>query len=260
MKSPFPGMDPYLEAPRLWWGMQHQLLSGIVDYLQPQLLPDYVTLLEERVLLGPLDERFLDGPIVEEGRLRVGAWENASASSYSQPECIHVPGLLYRHRSIEIRRRHDGELVSIIEIICPWDKIGRGRQEYRAMQEGYLRREINLVEIDLLREGEHTIALPANRLGPSDYRISVLPGGSCRFRVYRFAIRDRLPIIAVPLRDEDPDVALDLQRVLQLVYAEGPYSNLDYSVGPDPPLSPENTEWARDRIEVWREEQATNDR
>src|SRR5262249_56611335 len=56
MPSPFPGMDPYLEARRLWRGLHLQLINYTVEDLQPQLLPRYVARPEERVLLAPLDE------------------------------------------------------------------------------------------------------------------------------------------------------------------------------------------------------------
>jgi len=265
MKSPFPGMDPYLEAPDLWRGVHLQLINDIAAYLQPRLVPRYVARMDERVLLGSIREPFIpDVSVVESRSLpRTGATTAilADPSRHTQPEMIEVPELRYPHRYIEIRRAREGNLVSVIEVLSPGNKTAKGRDEYQEKQREYLLNEINLVEIDLLRRGQHTVAIPPDRTGPSDYRICVLPGGSHRFRLYRFSIRDRLPAIAIPLQDEDPDVTLDLQPVLERVYTEGAYPYvIDYEAEPDPRLSPEDAEWARERIAAWRSEQATSGR
>ncbi|MGC8712006.1 MAG: DUF4058 family protein [Leptodesmis sp.] len=49
MPSPFPGMNPYLEAPALWSGVHHWLITEIARSLQPQLRPRYFVAVEERV-------------------------------------------------------------------------------------------------------------------------------------------------------------------------------------------------------------------
>jgi hypothetical protein len=48
MPSPFPGMDPYLENPRLWSAVHHSLLSAFQDQLSPLLRPKYIIRAEER--------------------------------------------------------------------------------------------------------------------------------------------------------------------------------------------------------------------
>ena len=42
MPSPFPGMDPYLEAPDLWPDFQNNLAPEIQGHLNPQVTPKYV--------------------------------------------------------------------------------------------------------------------------------------------------------------------------------------------------------------------------
>src|SRR5271170_1768404 len=54
VKSPFPGMDPYLEHPVLWEGFHARLINAIAEHLQPKLDPRYVASIEERV--------FIEGP------------------------------------------------------------------------------------------------------------------------------------------------------------------------------------------------------
>jgi hypothetical protein len=59
------------------------------------------------------------------------------------------------------------------------------------------------------------------------------------------ALHDQLPVLPVPLRDDDPDVALDLNAVVGVIY-DGFYYGLriDYDRPvPPPPLRPEVEEW-----------------
>src|SRR3954452_15974359 len=41
MPSPFPGMDPYLEAASLWPAFQHQFVAGLYQILLPGLVDRY---------------------------------------------------------------------------------------------------------------------------------------------------------------------------------------------------------------------------
>ncbi len=50
----FPGMDPYLEHPALWEGIQARLIIAIANHLQPKLDPRDIASIEERVFIaGP---------------------------------------------------------------------------------------------------------------------------------------------------------------------------------------------------------------
>ena len=57
MQSPFPGMDPYLEA--RWRDVHHRLCTYGCDQIQGQLSPD---------LLARLDERLVVESLLDEGR------------------------------------------------------------------------------------------------------------------------------------------------------------------------------------------------
>ncbi len=41
MRSPFPGMNPYLEQPIFWSEFHSRLIVAIADALAPSLLPKY---------------------------------------------------------------------------------------------------------------------------------------------------------------------------------------------------------------------------
>jgi hypothetical protein len=60
------------------------------------------------------------------------------------------------------------------------------------------------------------------------------------------AAGQRLPAIAIPLRDSDADVPLDLQPLVDRCYLTGAYDDLDYTRAPDPPLESDHAAWADD--------------
>ncbi|MFO0953836.1 MAG: DUF4058 family protein [Isosphaeraceae bacterium] len=94
--------------------------------------------------------------------------------------------------------------------------------------------------------GTHTTAVPLDRLrgrvGSFEYHVSVHRSDRFEdFLVYAVRIDEPLPEIAVPLLSGDPDVALDLQAVLDRVYDAGPYRRrIRYAeTAPAPPLRPD---------------------
>jgi hypothetical protein len=117
-------------------------------------------------------------------------------------------------------------------------------------QREVLRSAIHLIEIDLLRGGEHTTPTSLEKIerkaGAFDYHVSVhrfdQPG---RFFLYPWKIEDPLPEIAVPLLPRDGAVPLDLQEVFTRCYDTGPYARrVVYEANRlVPPLGPERMQW-----------------
>ena len=106
----------------------------------------------------------------------------------------------------------------------------------------------HLIEIDLLRGGEHTVAASRHQLarrGLYDSLVCLSRGGRrFRFEVWARTIRDRQPRFAVPLRGDDPDVVLDLQPLLDRCYDAGAHARrIDYATDPVPPLTRADAEW-----------------
>ena len=69
-----------------------------------------------------------------------------------------------------------------------------------------------------------------------------------RREVYPCPLRERLPVIRVPLRVGDPDLPLDIQSLIDRCYESGRYWMLDYGIPPTPPLSAEDAAWAGERL------------
>jgi hypothetical protein len=115
--------------------------------------------------------------------------------------------------------------------------------------------DVHLIEIDLLRDGLHTTAVPRWRIlqkaGPFDYHVSVHPFDSLdKFFLYAVPLEQCLPEIAIPLLPGDGSVQLDLQAVFDRCYDSGPYRRrvrYDPSLIV-PPLEPERLEWVRQRL------------
>jgi hypothetical protein len=247
-------MDPYLEAGNLWSGLHLQLINGIVEDLQPQLVPRYVARPQQRVVLGALEDPIGPDVLVEErepapwaGGTLVAA--RPAADEIAVPEFIEVPELIVPHRFVRIVEAGTLQVVTTIEVLSPWNKVGRGREQYRRKQERVLLTDVNLVEIDLLRRGAHAVAAPAERVAPSDYRVCIHRAGARGFHLLRFGLRDPLPNVGIPLRADDEDVVLHLGDVFTRCYDTGAYQYLvDYGRDPEPPLPADDAAWARDLL------------
>ena len=115
-------------------------------------------------------------------------------------------------------------------------------------QDETLASNTHLVEIDLLRRGEHTAAAPLAWLrsqGRWDYLVCRHMGGAGeRYQAWPILLRERLPRVRVPLSGDD-EVEIDLQPLFDRCYDEGAYPRLvDYTRDPVVPLSPADAAWA----------------
>lgn len=256
-RSPFPGMDPYLEAPRLWPGFHDSLLTYLRDDLQSRLPAPYYADLQDRVFLEQ-DERWIvpDVRVSRKAGPAKGGASAAPAEGASPAVMVEVPEFEVRQPFLEIRDTRTGHhVVTVIEVLSPDNKRpgSEGAQRYRGEQAEISRSDTSLVEIDLLRAGAHVVAVPQDRLPtrpPHEYRVVVRRGtASNRREVYPIGLRDALPKVAVPLGRNDRDLVVALQTLVDHAYAGGAYwKRIDYSVDPDPPLAHAHAGWARKRI------------
>jgi hypothetical protein len=138
-----------------------------------------------------------------------------------------------------------GAVVTIMEILSPPNKVGVGRQEYLRKQEQILSSGSHLVEIDLLRTGEHTVAYPKERLPRPYHYLACIKRAAHGWAVYCIPLPRRLPRIGIPLRHPDPDIVLDVQALFDRCYESGGYDDfIDYRRAPTPPLALSDKEWA----------------
>lgn len=242
-------MDPYLERPSLWPDVHHRLVTYAGDQLQAQVGPAYYVAIERRVYLeSPEEGQFVPDGVVVQRPPRTAA----GGGSAPDPELVVVLDEVEVHEGyLELREVDGDRVVTVIEFLSPANKhAGRGREEYLRKQARVLASEANLVEIDLLRAGQHTAAVPVANLRGAPYCAVVSRARDRRRRgLYRFGLRDRLPRVAIPLREPDPDVALDLPALLAEAYERGAYARrIDYAREPDPPLDPRDAAWVRELL------------
>ncbi len=257
MPSPFPGMDPYLEDPAIWPDLHQRLVTYSADALQPRLRPRYHARIGERLyVLPPHRAIYPDVSVIHRQPVPAPAQPSGTAVvAPDTPVVFSVPPQEVREPFIEIiDLARGGRVVTIIEVLSPANKTpGEGHDLYLRKQKEVLGSDTHLVEIDLLRQGEHTVAVPFPYLAPYRPRHYVVCISRAdrreQFEVYFFNVRQRMPRIAIPLQKPDPDVVLDLQAVFEQCYKHGAYEDLvDYAKPPTSPLAPEDAEWADERL------------
>lgn len=250
-------MDPYLEP--YWLDVHGTLITLAKLQLQGKLPSDLRAASNERVIIArDEDDRsrslYPDVSVIERPWRPEGGTGSAVADRPpSQPLIVHSRSAPLHQQYIEIiERRSGGRVVTVIEFLSPTNKLpGQGRREYRRKQRECRRGGVNLVEIDLTRRGRRRLLVSEDEL-PADQRTTYLtsvwratrPGLN---EVYAIALQQPLPNISVPLRPDDPDVHLDLQPLIETVYATGRY-DIDYSAELDPPLDAEDQEWASELL------------
>lgn len=263
MPGPFPGMDPYLENPVMWPDLHHSFITYARAALRAVLPPGYIAVVEERVYVIP-SRRNAERSLVPDVFVRprptkrsgqeIGSVALAEASD--APHIVRVSpagGVEQREGYIQIVDARDREhVITTIELLSPTNKTAGhpGHSVYVRKQQAILGSDAHLLEIGLLRAGEHTVAVPLSTLaaecGDWDYLVCLhrVPRTD-EYEVWPVRLQQRLPCVRVPLEAGLPDVSLNLQAVLNRCYEEAGYGDMiDYGQLPTPTLNVEDAAWA----------------
>lgn len=254
--NPFPGMNPFLEAS--WPDVHTRLIGYISDALAEELPLDLSARAEEEVTVGSEDDESLTHYRADVAVSAVwpaelpGVWQPDSESviAVAEPEILEIDHPTARW--IEIRDT-DGRLITVIEVLSPFNKLGTGRAVYLQKQQDYIAAGINLVEIDLLRIGrpvflEETVRRLRSAEGTRYLVAATRAGRPSRLELYYCSLRERLPAVRVPLRVTDLDVPLDLQPLIDRVYRTGRYWQISRRDVPAPPLPTDDATWVQERL------------
>jgi hypothetical protein len=268
MPSPFPGMDPYLEHPEIFPDFQDSAITYLREALQASLPAPYFAALGRRVWIEV--SRRSVGPDVQIQRSRTGIPSSrpvvavaaaVAMQRIARPVAVKVAHDEFREPFVEIftRGAEGKRLVTSIEVLSLSNNTPgeQGRELYLRKQKEILASKAHLVEIDLLRAGEHVSAVPLENAtevcGDFDYHASIrcfdVPE---TFFVYPIRLEEPLPPIDVPLLPGDPPVTLDLQAVFNRCYDAGPYSR-EVPYGEDqviPALDPDQVAWLDALVKV----------
>ena len=250
MPSPFPGMDPYIEAGS--WSDFHAATISEMRRVLNRLLPEgYAARVEQRVYVD--DEPPISGvrdvapdAIIYEA-FSAGHTTTVEGQAATQSQTVVWPMPVERRETwLEVRDAGHSHIVSLIELLSPSNK-RRGSRGYR----GYIRKrrrvlesQTHFIEIDLLRGSGSVWPGPAKP--EADYYAAVSRADlRPKVELYSWLLRESLPAIAIPLKRGTPDVVLNLQEVLNTVYDDGRYESTLYETPLNPPLSDADEAWVR---------------
>jgi hypothetical protein len=252
MRSPFPGMDPWLEHPDLWPDVHDSLITSIRDTLMPRITPRYVARVEARTtVLTSLDIDRMYRPDVA-----IRAADRAAPGIESGVALLEHPGVEkfqvivpmldeIEETYLTIQEVSSRKLVTVVEVLSPTNKKTEdARAKYVEKRLELLRSKVNFVEIDLLRGGEPTPVLDPPP--SSDYRILICrPGRKPGAELLTFSIKNPIPTIPIPLLREDAEPNLELNDVLHALYERARYDlSIDYQQPPKPRLRGKDRLWA----------------
>ncbi len=266
MPSPFPGMDPYLEDPTRWGGVHLGLIYAIQTELNRVLPVGLFAEIDQYVRVEESDSDdvnqlrnpnvFVPEPLSPV--TRIGS-SGGSTAVIAAPNAVFtlLPGTIQKHRRVTIQTTARRDVLTAIEVLSPSNKTsGQGRDAYLLKRNEYLASGTNLVEIDLLRDGER---LPFGRPRPpsSDYYIFVSPADRRpKTSVWSFTLQERIPVFPVPIRPDLGAVPLDLRVCLDRIYEDGRFATkLQYTCPPNPELDAPRSSWANDLLAKYLSEQ-----
>lgn len=250
MPSPFPGMNPYLEHRFVWPEFHDRLIVAIADALNPQVVPRYVVRGQQHLFVtDPINDRAksIGKPDLN---IRPGTPSGGNPSGgtvvATAPVSRVIPSVAedWTAAYLEIRAADGGAVVTVIEILSPANKYaGENRDTYLMKRMAILNSGTSLVEIDLLRGGPR---MPYGDPHPP-CAYSVMVGRACdrpRVGFWPIQLRDRLPVIPIPLRADEPEPLVDLQALLHAVYDAGAYYLDVYRQPITPALDAVDAAWA----------------
>lgn len=254
MRSPFPGIDPYLESQGYWPDFHTRFITYCCDTLADILPASYEARIGEQLRLVELGQPHAktalpDVAVLQGGPVRRGPAPATASVLTMEPLVINLPieeMEEVRDLWIEIRRRPDRSLVTAIEILSPTNKVGEGFWDYRAKRRKLIHQKVHLVELDFLLAGRR---LEMDKELPPAHFYAFISRAERRPQsdVYAWSVRQPLPKIPIPLLAPDPDVTLDLPALFGLGYERGRYARtLDYSAPLDLPLAPDDRTWAEE--------------
>jgi Protein of unknown function (DUF4058) len=221
MASPFPGMDPYLEHDKLWPAFHHQLITCLYQILLPGLVDRY--------------------------KARVGQ------RRYTTEQALFISVIQEEHQEefIEIRQRSEARVVTLVDVVTPTNKMtAAGKQAYLDKRREGRTVGANLVEIDLVRQGQSLLDYSRDGLPEWDYAVTVTRASQPeRHEIYTATLQKRLPRFRMPLANDDRDTVVDLQVALTRSYDQGGFAaQIDYGRDPAAPLSDEHRRWLHDHL------------
>jgi hypothetical protein len=209
-------MDPFLEEEKNWPEFQHHLVLCLYQILLPGLVDRY--------------------------RARVGQRQ------YLTEQALFTSIIREEHREdfIEVRQRTDGKLVTLLDVVSPTNRTTPpGRQAYLDTRKDARTGGANIVEIDLVLQGQPMLDYSRENLPEWDYAVTVTRASQPeRHEIYTATIQKRLPRFRLPLASDDRDTVLDLHTAFSRCYDQVGFSTrIDYKREPTTRLNDIHRAW-----------------
>jgi hypothetical protein len=258
MASPFPGMDPFLEDPRLWESFHNRFIGVLDELLSAHVRPHFYV--EEQSSDYIVDLGAQPRPQVKPDVYLVDAGRTPSTGATAVAERPATPPFVVkarfpeelRQRYLEVRDSRNHTVVAVLELLSPANKAAgtNGREAFLRKRRDLMAAPAHWLEIDLLRAGER----PDEVVGQSDYYALLKRAEIAdEFEVWYINLRDPLPVFTVPLTTGFPEVTLDLQSAFATTYDRYYAERLEYHETPPPPRhQPADLAWIVGRLEAWR--------
>jgi hypothetical protein len=245
MKSPFPGMDPYIEACGLWASFHGHLIEEIYRSIARVLPRGYIadTGVRSYVVLVEAEEGKDESPAIPDVTItqpvgkkpRKSKGGVAVAEPAADAESVPMQAFIaeeFEERFIEIYAQGEERvLVTCVEVLSPSNKRpgSEGWDQYERKRQAMLLGRANFIEIDLLRGGSKMPMLTPWPASPYTLLVSRRTRPT-HARVWKAYLDRPLPPIPVPLVSSDPDLTLDLQPLIDDISSLARYDEqINYS-------------------------------
>ena len=252
--NPFPGMNPYLEAPRLWPEVHNKIIAEMHRYLRRRLSFRYSVIMEERLGIGvnAPDEpavRYIVPDLAVTGSDAAHRPDAAPEYAVAEQDAGAVAVLLPIRETvaewyISIAAADSNETVTVLEVLSPSNKrAGAGRNQYLDQRGGIIESAVHLVEIDLVRQG---LPMPCQGYdADAPYRHLVSRWSTRPWAaLYPFGLQSPIPDVTVPLLEGDAEPKIPLGALLHNLYRDDYYANyVDYGSDPEGPLFNDDRRW-----------------
>jgi hypothetical protein len=263
MKSPFPGMDPYIEECGVWADFHDALIHEIRRGLARAVPERYLVRTAERSYLVLVESEGKNSrPFVPDVSIVTapGRKKPSRKGGTAVAEPAGAVGPVTMRAFIDERHREtfvevyetdpEQRLVTTVEVLSPSNKQPGtpGWDLYQRKRQSLLLGDVNLVEIDLLRGGRRMPML--DPWPDSPYVLLVAKAGKPQLcQAWPVHFRWPLPPLPVPLAKPDDPVMLSLQPLIDVLYEESRYDrNIDYTRPLTPPLAAEETGWLKKQL------------
>jgi hypothetical protein len=207
-------MDPFLEDPKLWPEFQHLLITCLYQALLPGLVDRY--------------------------RARVGQ------RHYFTEQALFTSVVREEHAEefIEIRQRGHERLVTVVEVLAPANKTtSAGRQHYLDHWHACKSGGANIVEIDLVLQGQPPRGLTPNTQTEGEFAITISRTNR-QETSETFNLQRALPRFRLPLAGDDRDMVVELHVVFNRAYDLAAFAGkIDYKLAPAAALLDPDRQW-----------------